>query len=240
MDACGAKLCVIPTRSDYVAMPRVIQQQASRARTMKRAALGVRTHSGWAVIVALAGTTRSPEVIDRRRIENADPGIRGSKQPYHAVEMLELRQAEEHLKRCADRTKAMTRQAFRMALGELETRGYSVRGCGLLLGSGRPLPALSAILASHPLLHTAEGEFYRNAIRDAGEYCGLKVAGVKEREIYERAAAALRVPGPDLRRRLDEMGKSIGPPWRQDEKLAALVAWLVLAGAARSSFPEFR
>jgi hypothetical protein len=27
------------------------------------------------------------------------------------------------------------------------------------------------------------------------------------------------------------MGRSLGPPWRQDEKLATLAAWLVLAQA---------
>jgi hypothetical protein len=28
------------------------------------------------------------------------------------------------------------------------------------------------------------------------------------------------------------MGKLMGPPWRQDEKLAALAAWLTLAAAS--------
>lgn len=214
-------------------MPRAIQQQVSSAGAPKRAVLGARTHSGWAVIVALAGSARSPEVIDRRRIDNADASLRGSKQPYHAVEALELRLAEQYLKRCVARTQALTRQAFRTALDELGRKGYRVSGCGLLLGSGKPLPLLSAILRSHPLLHTAEGEFYRNAILDASRHHGLPVTGVKEREVYERAAATLRVSPSKLQRRLDEMGKLMGPPWREDEKLAALAAWLALAAATR-------
>src|SRR3990172_2088430 len=121
-------MCTTPDTFRGAPMPRPTQQRASSARSMRRAAFGVRTHSGWAVIVALAGSLRSPEVIDRRRIENADQGIRGSKQPYHAVEMLELKQAEQYLKRCADRTKALTRQAFRTALEELERKGYRVTG----------------------------------------------------------------------------------------------------------------
>jgi hypothetical protein len=220
-------------------MPRAIQFRARGAATTKPAALGARAHSGWAAVVALAGSARSPELVDRRRIVNADPAIRGSKQPYHAVEMLPLKQAEDYLKRCAARTRTMTRQAFRAALKDLALKGHCVERCGVLLGSGKPLPGLSTILASHPLLHTAEGEFYRDAIRDAGEHCGLKVTGVKEREVYERAAAMLRASPQLLQRRLDEMGKRIGPPWRQDEKLAALVAWLALAGA-RSSRSKFR
>ena len=42
---------------------------------MTHAALGLRAHSGWAALVAVAGTRGAPAVIDRRRIELADPTI---------------------------------------------------------------------------------------------------------------------------------------------------------------------
>jgi len=50
---------------------------------MKRAALGVRMHSGWGVLVAVSGDAHSVEVLDRRRIVTTDPSIPGAKQPYH-------------------------------------------------------------------------------------------------------------------------------------------------------------
>ena len=31
-----------------------------------------------------------------------------------------------------------------------------------------------------------------------------------------------------LQRRVQEMGRAIGPPWTQDQKLAALAAWIAL------------
>ncbi len=101
--------------------------------------------------------------------------------------------------------------------------------CGITLGSGRALPALEKVLASHALIHTAEGEFYRNVVAEAGEHCGLPVLGVKEREIFERAASHLKVDAAELERRVAILGKPIGPPWTQDQKYAALVAWLALA-----------
>ncbi len=64
------------------------------------AALGFRAHSGWAALVVVAGPPRSPAVIDRRRIELVDPGIPGSKQPYHAAQKLDLKKAEEVVRRC--------------------------------------------------------------------------------------------------------------------------------------------
>ena len=104
--------------------------------------------------------------------------------------------------------------------------------CGLLLASGRQLPALANILASHPLIHTAEGELFRDALRMASRECGMALAEVKERELLARAAADLGLPAAAIEQRLSAMGKVIGPPWRQDEKYAAMVAWLALAAGS--------
>ena len=52
--------------------------------------------------------------------------------------------------------------------------------------------------------------------------------GVKEKELFERGAAQLRTKVTELERRVQEMGKSVGPPWTQDQKYAALVAWMAL------------
>src|SRR5262249_46704682 len=101
------------------------------------------------------------------------------------------------------------------------------------LGSGRVLPELRSILASHALIHTAEGEFFRKALVEAGEHCGLPIVGVKERELFERASAHFRMPAGALERRIAELGRSIGPPWTQDQKYAALVAWLALTNRPR-------
>lgn len=198
---------------------------------VRRAALGLRAHSGWAALVALAGSPESPEVIDRRRIETADPAIRGSKQPFHAAEPLQLPDAEALIKKCTDSTKRLSRQALQAAIGDLRGKGFEVAACGVILGSGRSLPALEAILASHALLHTAEGEFYRRALVEAGEHCGLPVVGVKEREAYQQGAARLHVSADELQNRIAALGRGIGPPWTQDQKYAALVAWLGLADA---------
>ena len=195
---------------------------------MLRAAIGCRAHSGWAALVAIGGSLGSPEVILRRRIENADPEIPGSKQPFHAAEPLDFGDAKEFLRECTDSTSRLSRQALEGVIDELRRKNYEAVACGVVLGSGRPLPALDKILASHALIHTAEGEFYRNALVEAGEHCGLKVTGVKERELFERGAAQLHLSITQVERCIAELGKPIGPPWTQDQKYAALVAWLAL------------
>ena len=107
---------------------------------------------------------------------------------------------------------------------------HDVIGCGILQASGRPLPALAATLASHTLIHTAEGEFFRNAFAEAGAGIGLQISKVRERELFDRATAELRVPAARLKSKLTNLGRELGPPWTQDQKNAALVGWLLLAG----------
>ncbi len=199
------------------------------AGAMRRAALGCRTHSGWAAVVGIAGAPGRPEVIDRRRIENADPAIRGSKQPFHAAEPLEFRTAEAFLTRCAKSTAQLTERALGEAIADLHGVGYQVVLCAFTLGSGRARPALRQVLKSHALIHTAEGEFYRDAVAGAGEKLGLKIVGVKERDIYLRGAEHLGVDAGELEARIASLGKTVGPPWTQDQKYAALAAWLALA-----------
>ena len=197
----------------------------------QRAAVGLRAHSGWAALVVVAGPSRSPSVIDRRQVELISPGI--PKQPYHAAEKLTLKEAEKLVERCADTASRLAQQALRAVRSDVQAKGYDVAGCGLLLGSGRSLTSLAATLASHALIHTAEGELFRDALARASEWCGIPVVGVRDREVYERGADELRIKMDKLKQHLYEMGRTVGPPWTQDQKRAAVVAWLVLASSAR-------
>lgn len=210
-----------------------MKPRASGANATAHAALGCRVHSGWAVVVAVAGSHDSLEVIDRRRIEIADPKITGSKQPYHAAEPLEMKKAEQLINRCQESTRFLARQAIQSIVDAVRKLGYEAVGCGIVMASGRPTTTLAATLASHALIHTAEGEFFREAIADASRHCGIPVTGVKERELYDRGAAELSHAAEELRCRIDQIGRALGPPWRQDEKSATLAGWLSLAAAGK-------
>lgn len=196
-------------------------------RLERRAALGFRSHSGWAVLVAVAGPAADPAAIVRRRVELAR---RAPRQPYHAAEGRPFPAAEALVRRSVEEASALADDAVREAVAELRTRGYEAVASGLLLAAGRALPDLRAVLASHALIHAAEGALFRAVLRSASERNGLRLAEVKERELEEQAARSLGRPATELRRRVDEWGRALGPPWTRDEKRAALVAWLALAG----------
>jgi len=198
---------------------------------VNRAAIGFAPHSGWAALVAVACPPQGLRVLDRRRIALAGEDL--PRQPYHAAESLPLEKAEELLARCARSSESLARRALAEAVAALEGRGYEAAGCGLLLASGRKLPALAGILASHALIHTADGEHYREALARAAATRKIPLTGIRQKEIWGRAAEALRLPEDELRRRIDDAGKPLGPPWTADHKHAAALAWIALQTAGR-------
>jgi hypothetical protein len=199
------------------------------------AALGFRVHSGWAVLVVLAGPVKTPTILDRRRIEIADVEMAGSKQPYHAAQQLNLREAANLIAACVGASVRLAEKAVKAALDDAIRKSFRVSACGVPIGSGRPLPTLEKILASHPLLHSAEGELFRNAIMTACGNYGLSVTRVKEKEALMRSSSGLGIAEEGIRQNLARMGKTMGPPWRQDEKSATLAAWLALAADAQGT-----
>ena len=98
----------------------------------------------------------------------------------------------------------------------------------MLTASGRELPPLAGILAAHPLIHTAVGEFFRNAICSACEGLRLNVLRVREREVESAAKASLGRSAAAVMKQIANAGKSLGSPWTQDHKKAALAAWMAV------------
>lgn len=195
----------------------------------RRATLGFRSHSGWACAIVLAGPKTDPKILDRRRITLCDPSIHGSKQPFHEAEPMPFESAKAFIDSC-------TKSTDRLAAGELkalrkiaDTNGVEIVGAGLTTASGRPLPDLRSILASHSLIHAAEGEFYRDALARTCVRAGIAVSRIKERETADWTAARLNLTDTALKTRLADWGKALGPPWTADEKLATMAAWLALA-----------
>lgn len=122
----------------------------------------------------------------------------------------------------------MAQEALKQALADLGEGEYRVTSAAVLMAAGRSLPSLPDILASHPLIHTAEGEFFRKLAIDACRKLKIPVAQIREKELDEQAKSALGKKAALVWRRISTMGASIGPPWTADHKAAALAALLTL------------
>jgi hypothetical protein len=161
----------------------------------------------------------------------ADPGLDGSRQPYHEVEGLPLGEAERRLERLRRSAWALAAAAVAALVTKLATDGHPPSRAGILESSGRSGASLAAILASHALIHTADGAHFRDALEDASRRCGLAVERVAARALPGQASAVLGRTAEQLQAATRALGKPLGPPWGADQKQAALLAWLLLASS---------
>ena len=169
-------------------------------------------------MVVVAGTVDAVRVLERARIVIADPEIPGSKQPYHAAAEFPFADAKSVVRKAMESSRGLALEAMSATVRTLRLHRHEVCGCGILLGSGRALPGLKEILASHVLIHTAEGEMFRDVLVWAAQQCRLSVTCVREKEL----------DGASLKR-IASLGKLIGPPWTQDQKYATAAALIALA-----------
>jgi hypothetical protein len=199
---------------------------------MKQAAVGFRVHSGWSALVAVSLENDVPRVVSRERVHLVETFIYKFRQPYHTAERMSLEKARVFVDASLVEAKRLAGSVLRSTQKELGNKGYELARGALLLASGKALPGLESILLSHALIHTADGEHFREALRHSCADCGVEIRCIKERELLDLGVKTLRTKREKLLRRLTELGTGFGSPWTQDEKYAALAAWLVLADPA--------
>lgn len=184
------------------------------------------------VVLGAGGGSTGLSVLTRARIALIDERDRDSKQPYHAVEFVCVEEAAGRLQGYLEVATALADAAIGAQCAVLKKRGYAVKSVGILDSAGRKVTSLASILASHALIHGAEGDHFRNALCGAADARGLRICRVQARALEDHAVSRLRLP---LKRMLDtvnDLGRQVGPPWGADQKKAALLAWSLLDKAA--------
>lgn len=187
--------------------------------------VGFRVKSGWATAVLVSGSVKAPQVVDRRAIDLCDLTMPETRQPYHAG-IGQLETNETIIKR---RKKIVTRAADHSVadlLYQYKEAGHLVRAAGLVVGS---LIDPDKVANPHIRAHALEGYLFRRVLENALRSFDLPCMISVEREVYAHAAQALKRSEEELKRILLEIGRSVGGPWRADEKAAALAGWMALA-----------
>lgn len=163
-----------------------------------KAAIGISVHTGWGACVLAAGSPARPQILANERIR-----ILGDEERFcfHMAAEMKPAEAEKFLAR-------IRRKALTNARKALAPYARQARACAIVAKAGEPGP-LADVLAAHPRIHTAEGCFYRDVLREA-------------------SPIPVRVIAPaDLD--ISRIGKIAPPPWGKDQKLAAAAAWDTLA-----------
>ena len=192
------------------------------------AAIGFSPHSGWAAMVVLEGSAAGLKVLARSRVDLIDSHDPESKQPYHAVEFLCVEEATGRLDGYMATARTLAVDAIGIQARSLQDRNYRLKAIGILDAAGRKPSSLSSILASHALIHAADGNHFRNALSAAAELLGHPVFRIPARELQEKALARLHMPKKRVLDAVNDLGRQVGPPWGSDQKQAALLAWMLL------------
>jgi hypothetical protein len=186
-----------------------------------KAALGFKLHTGWGALVAVAGAPGNIRILLRRRLELMPPGETMPRFVYHKAAELSAVEAAGLVERAAGACQAAAHGVLEQVLKDLRSLDVRIGGAGIPTGSTTLPASLAAILGSHALIHAAEGILVQKAVMAACEGFGLVVICTRERELWSTL-------GGGVRKELDGLRKTLGPPWGTDQKTAAAAGMVAL------------
>ena len=189
--------------------------------------IGLRARTARAIVVVLGGTIDAPLVLRKLEITLADAKIPATAQPYHEVMELEWEESQKAVRESATAIEATARKALTRLIKELEADGMRVCGVGIVGAKDRDL---SRIGNYHIRAHAAEGVLFRRVLDLAADANGLRRRTFSDRELDQIAATELGAESAGVKRKLNDLRRTLAPPWRAYEKQAATAAWLVLHG----------
>ncbi|MGC1322710.1 MAG: hypothetical protein WA849_11055 [Candidatus Udaeobacter sp.] len=191
------------------------------------AGLGFRVKSGWAAVVVLIDTPHSLQLSDVSRIDLCDPRLPETRQPYHAA-MGKLETDSTKLNQREHMVRNISQQSLARLLEGYQQKGFQIRRAALVVGSQID-PA--NIANPHIRAHALEGRLFRSLVTGILQDHEIRTEVLLERDAYPRVAARLKQSSVDVKRAIQDLGRSApakGRPWRAEQKLAALAALFVI------------
>jgi hypothetical protein len=188
-------------------------------------AIGLRAKTGRAIVVVVGGTRDAPAILYKSEIKLFDPRIPATFQPYHEVMDLPWDESERAVQKFVRAIRKVTTKAVAQLVSQQSAKGVNVRAVATVGAKDRDLTRIGN---SHIRAHAAEGVLFRRVLDEAAVANGLPVQVFAEREFEQTIKQRLGSKSTSVRKRLDEAARALRPPWRADEKLAAMAAWLVL------------
>ncbi len=208
-------------------LARIVRPGYSERMSSTTAALGLRLHTGWAVAVIAGGDYEKPAVLVRRRIELMPAGDSIPRFVFHSAAELPSEEAPTFVAAASSAIEQSATKAI-VELVALKLGPFQVQSAAIASGSSAVPDDLSQILASHPLIHSAEAALFENIVARACASCGLHVVRFKGRELWHQTARTLGVDEATLREQIANYRQRAGSPWGADQKDAAAAAFLAL------------
>lgn len=197
--------------------------------------LGLRGQKGGAVVVAVAVENGQPRVVLSRWLATHAEGDRLAFEPYGvAAEMAKGTEVEDAAAAVAEGRRRQDQLAARGLDGMVrDLAGPGTVVAGLLVNrAGWITDLLSYSLAWAEHVPVAEGLAVREALRFGVRACGIESVELDEKSLMDVAAERFGLSVAEVEGRLKSLGAEAGKPWRKEQKLACLAAWVAVAGRA--------
>jgi hypothetical protein len=176
------------------------------------------------VSVLVGGSVRSPHLYKSDVLKLSDPRKPETRQPYHAA-MGKLETNAATLKRRVESVRRTTERSIADLVQRWTKDGCTIRSAALVAGS---VIDPESIANPHIRAHALEGRLFRTVLEDALRSHGIQCTIFAERDVYPSASNLLRQSPVQIQRAIAELGHSVDGPWRADQKVAALAAWISL------------
>jgi hypothetical protein len=121
--------------------------------------------------------------------------------------------------------RSIAQQSIGTLIAAYRQKGYAISRAALVVGS--PLDPAS-IANPHIRAHAFEGQVFRSMLEEALQAHRIRTEILIERNAYAQGATKLKKSNENVRRVIQNFGRATKGPWRAEQKLAALAAWLAL------------
>ena len=188
----------------------------------RTATIGLRAKTARAIAVVLSEPATSPEFVHREELTLADEAIPATMQPYHEVMELSWNESVAAVQPTIEAIQKIASACLAKLIRDLQSKNFRVKAIAVVGSADRPLERIGN---SHIRAHAAEGILFRRVLEIGAKANHCACLGFSN-ELERTAKAELK---GDVKKTLARLGKTAGPPWRSDEKSAAIAAWIALA-----------
>jgi hypothetical protein len=189
------------------------------------AAIGLKAKTGRAIAVVLRGPADAPQLNKRTELILTDPREPATFQPYHEVMELPWNESQIRVKPFIRLIEKVAAKALSDLIDEIQSEGLKVVGVGIAGSADRDLAKIGNY---HIRAHGAEGLLFRQVLEFAAKANKLPHRTFIERNLQTQATSELGLTVARLNKSLASLGRSAGPPWRSDQRVAVTAAWLTL------------
>lgn len=190
-----------------------------------KAAIGLKARTGRAIAVVLSGPANALQLVGRSELILHDPRTPATFQPYHEVMEMTWDESQKKVKPYVRAIEKIATKGLTQVIHELRAQGLTVTSVGIAGSADR---GLAKIGNYHIRAHAAEGLLFRRVLEFAAEANKLDHRSFVEKTLLKEAVSSLGITATQMNKQLKALGQAAGPPWRTEQRIAAVAAWLVL------------